>query len=435
MLPIVFKVLQILKKISGNDLVKVFSFTGLSTFVKLVTGYVSIKVVASVIGPAGIALLGQLQNFVSIFTTLGAGGINNGVVKYVAEYRESETTLQKFISTGLRITVFFSLLFGMVMMLFSKTLSRWILLDEKYYYVFLFFGITLLLLSLNNFLLSVINGFKEFKKYVVVNIVTSLLGLLFTVFLVLMCQLEGALIAVVTYQSVVFFATILMIRKSPWFSWANFRGTIDKAVARKYLSYSLMALVTAATVPVSQLLIRKYLINNLSLDAAGYWEAMNRVSSLYMMFVTTTLSIYYLPKLSETKDSKLRNEVSAAYKIIIPFVVISLTGMFFLKDMVVQILFTPEFSPMKELFFWQLLGDFFKVTSWILAFIMVAKAMTKVFVFTEIFFGILLVMLTYFFINISGFQGVAQAYCINYFLYLLFMILIFRKLLFKKSTV
>ena len=75
------------KKIIKSDLVKVFSFTGLSTLVKLITSYVTVKVVASIIGPSGIALIGQLQNFVAIITTVGAGGINNGVVKYVSEYK------------------------------------------------------------------------------------------------------------------------------------------------------------------------------------------------------------------------------------------------------------------------------------------------------------------------------------------------------------
>lgn len=425
-------VISKIKKIATNDLVKVFSFTGLSTLVKLFTGYVSVKIVASIIGPSGMALLGQLQNFVSISTILGAGGINNGVVKYIAEYRESQTLLQKFISTGLRITIIFSLFFGIGMVLLSKILSEWILLDGGYYYIFIFFGFTLILLSLNNFLLSIINGFKEFKKYVIVNIVTSLLGLLFTVFLVSMYKIEGALIANVTFQSVVLFATILMVRKSTWFTSVNFINAWDFIIAKKYMSYSLMALVTAVTVPVSQLIIRKYLISTLSIEDAGYWEAMNRVSSLYMMFVTTTLSIYYLPKLSETDDSKLRGEVLSAYKIIIPFVVLTLSIMFLMKDLLIRILFTPEFTPMKELFFWQLLGDCFKVTSWILAFVMVAKAMTKIFILTEIFFGILVVIITRYFIDNLGFQGASQAYCLNYFLYLLCMIFIFRKLLFKK---
>ena len=62
-----------IKKIIKSDLVKVFSFTGLSTLIKLITGYVTVKFVASIIGPSGIALIGQLQNFSAIFTTLGAG--------------------------------------------------------------------------------------------------------------------------------------------------------------------------------------------------------------------------------------------------------------------------------------------------------------------------------------------------------------------------
>jgi PST family polysaccharide transporter len=47
-----------IKNVIASDLIKVFSFTGLSTLVKLITSYVTVKVVASSIGPSGIALVG-----------------------------------------------------------------------------------------------------------------------------------------------------------------------------------------------------------------------------------------------------------------------------------------------------------------------------------------------------------------------------------------
>ena len=420
------------KSILNSDLIKVFSFTGLSTLIKIITSYITVKVVASIIGSGGIALLGQLQNFTAIFTTLGAGGINNGVVKYISEYKENENYLQRYLRTGLKITLFFSLFFGFILILLSSQISQLVLLDDKYYYVFIYFGLSLLFLSVNNFLLSILNGFKDFRKYVIINIITSIIGLIFTVILVVAFHLKGALIATVTYQSVVLFVTIYLLRKVDWFNKAVLWGQLNKDIVRKYFSYSLMALVSVATVPVSQLMVRGYLIQNLSVEQAGFWEGMNRISGLYLMFVTSSFSVYYLPKLSEIRTRNLlRIEILRTYKIITPIILGSLIIIYLLKDFVINIIFTKEFYPMKELFLWQLIGDFFKIMSWILAFLMVAKSMTKIYIFTEIIFAFLFVGLAIYFIDKNGIIGASQSYCLTYLLYFLVMVVIFRKILFK----
>lgn len=422
-----------IKKGLTSDLVKVFSFTGLSTLIKLITSYITVKVVASVIGPAGVALVGQLQNFTAIFTTIGAGGINNGVVKYVSEHKDEESELKKYLKNGFKLTSFFSLISGFFLIILSVYLSKWILFEDKYYYLFILFGVSLVLLSFNNFFLSVLNGFKEFKTFVTINIFTNIVSLLFTVVLVWLYDLQGALIAVVTYQGIILFITLFYLRKKSWFS-KELWGSWDKAVIRKYLSFSLMALVTAMTVPVSQLLIRGYIIKEFSITEAGFWEGINRISAMYLMFVTTSFSVYYLPKLSEIKEDKLlRQEILKTYKIITPVIFVNLLIIYLLKDLVINILFTKEFYPMKELFLWQLIGDFFKILSWMLAFVMVAKSMTKTYITTEIVFSVLLVVLSYYFINQNGVVGATQSYCINYIIYFGAMIFVFKNKLFKTT--
>ncbi|MGV0926021.1 O-antigen translocase [Empedobacter sp. ULE_I145] len=426
--------ISIKKILHSNELLKVFSFTGLSTLIKLLTSYITVKVVASIVGPSGIAIIGQLQNFVSIITTLGAGGINNGVVKYVSEYKDDTSFIKKIIGNGFRITVLFSSVVGGLVLFMSFFLSKWILLDSELYYVFMFLGLSLILMSINNFFISILNGYKEFKKYVIVNIITSIVGLFFTLILVYFLNLPGALIANVTYQSVILFVTIYFVKKSIWFNKIYLWNKFDRNIVKKFLSYSLMALVTAATAPVSQLVIRGYLIKNYSITDAGYWEAMNRISGLYLLFVTTSLGVYYLPKLSEIKSEKLlKEEVLKTYKLVLPIVLLSLIIMYFLKDFVITILFTKEFYPVKNLFSWQFLGDFFKIASWILAFIMVAKSKTKAFIITEIVFSISIILLSYFFINFNGVVGATQAYFVNYFLYFIIMLIYFRKLLLKSN--
>ena len=151
------KAIALLNKARKADIVKVFSFTSLSTLIKMLTGFVTVKVVAVIIGPTGIALLGQLNNFSSIILTFASGGINNGITKYVAEYKNSPSKIRLFLSTALQITLVLSLLCGLILILFAGFFSRLILADDSFSYVFIVFGVTITLYTLNGFLLSILH--------------------------------------------------------------------------------------------------------------------------------------------------------------------------------------------------------------------------------------------------------------------------------------
>lgn len=428
------KSLIFIKKAFQADIVKVFSLTAISTLVKMLTGLVSVKVVATIIGPSGIALLGQLNNFATIVMTMASGGINSGITKYVAEYKDSDDKVKDLLSTALRITVWCSLAVGLCMILLHRFLSTLIMLSPDYGYVFIIFGFTVFLYALNMMLTSVLNGYKEFKKYVSVNIVGSLLGLLFTLGFILTLGLRGALISAVTFQSVMFFVTLWMIRKLPWVSWGFFKRHIETDILKKYFRYTVMTLVTAATVPVSQMLLRGYVISEISPIEAGWWEGMNRISNMYLMIITSSFSVYYLPRLSEIQNKReLRSEIYKAYKLIIPMLLVGFSIVYFLRFWVIKILFTPDFLPMEQLFIWQLLGDFFKICSWLLAFLMIAKSMTRIFVTTEIIFALTFVALGLLFMHCNGIVGIVQAYVINYMLYMFTMFVLFRNFFYIKN--
>lgn len=426
------RIMSTIAKARSADVVKVFSFTAISTLVKMLTGLVSVKVVAVIIGPSGIALLGQLSNFSVIIMTIACGGINNGVTKYVAEYNESDEAIRKYLSTALRITIICSSASGFLMIFLNKWFAKIILLSDDYGYVFIIFGLTLFLYALNMLLSSVLNGYKAFKKYVVVNIVGSILGLVFTLFFVYFLGLKGALISAVTFQSIMFFVTLWIVRKLPWVNISYFKEKFDVVIAHKYFKYTLMTLVTAATIPVSQLLLRGYVMSNISINEAGWWEAMNRISNMYLMIITSSFGVYYLPKLSEIKENyQLRQEIFRSYKIVIPMITVGFLLIYLLRILIIKVLFTASFLPMSNLFIWQLIGDFFKISSWLLAFVMVAKTMTKLYITTEIIFSILFIGLGYIFVHLNGIVGLTQAYMINYLLYLIYMIIVFRNLIFK----
>lgn len=426
----IYKFASFAKRTAKEDIVKVFSFNAISTLVRMLTGLISVKVVASIIGPCGIALLGQLNNFSTILLGVANGGINSGITKYVAEYKEDESAIKKILSNALQITLFFTFIVSLGLIILHNQLSRLVMLSDEYGYVFLIFGFTIFLYTLNTLLISILNGYKEFKRYVIVNISGTIVGLLFTICFVFSMGLKGALISAVSYQSVVFFITFWICRKAPWLSVIYYRERLDRKMLRRFLNYSAMTLVSLSVVPVSQMLLRGYVISEISMTEAGWWEAMNRISNVYLMVITTSFSIYYLPRLSEIKEiSELRYEIFKCYKVIIPILLSGLTLVYLLRHFVVMILFSPDFYPMESLFIWQLLGYFFKISSWLLAFLMVAKSMTKTFIATEVVFSGLFVVLGYLFMNLNGVVGITQAYFVNYVIYTVCMVVIFRKII------
>lgn len=409
-------------------LIKTSVLNFIATAIKIISGIIINKAIAVYIGPSGLALIGQFQNFTQLVMTVAQGAINKGITKYTAEYAKEETKLSILFSTASKISMFSSVLVSVGVLIFYRYAASFILKDESYAYVFLIFGFTLILFVINGFLLSVINGLKEINTWVKINILQSVYSLFFTTFLIFCLGLNGALIALVTNQSVVLFIVIWMLRKHSIIKIKNFRSGFDSIEAKKLAGFAVMAVATAVTVPISHLLVRDYIGENLGWEAAGYWQAMWYISTMYLMVVTTTLSIYYLPRLSEIKDKiELRKELLLGYKVIMPIVILMSIAVFILKDFIIWFLFTEDFASMRSLFLWQLIGDVLKLAAWLLSYLMLAKAMTKRFVVTEVVFNCSFVFLSFFLVNEFGLIGMSYAFAFNYFLYLIMMVLATKK--------
>jgi O-antigen/teichoic acid export membrane protein len=415
-------------------LVKTSFFSAIITLIRLASGFIANKVVAIYTGPGGVALIGAFTNFIALALTFANGAINNGVIKYTSEYEGNEVQQKLLVSTSFKISIYCSIIFGPILIIFAPIFSTWILTNNIYTNAIRVLGISIVLYSLNSLLISILNGRHQIKTYTLVNTIGSIVGLLFTIFLVYFFKVDGALYALVLSQSIVFFVTLLLIVKSPWFSWSYFTQPFNKVLAKKLGGFSLMAIVTAILVPVSQILLRNLLIDKVGIDGAGYWQGMMKVSDGYLLLIVTTLSTYYLPKLSSLKTNKeLRNEIFKGYKIILPVVLFGCAAIYYLRYWLIKVLYTPSFSPMEALFFWQLVGDFFKMAAWILSYLMLAKAMVKIFIFTEVLFTVLYVVFGFIFVHQFKLVGITFAFALNYLLYFLTMLYIFRKLIFRRN--
>jgi O-antigen/teichoic acid export membrane protein len=422
-------------KVFRTDFVRVSAWSSVSTFIKMLTSFISIKVVSSIIGPSGLALVGQFLNSITIFNVVSLGGISQGVTKYVAEYTDRPDLQKRVISTSLRIVFIATFLVSVFIVTLSKPIGLFIFKTTEHTSVIILLGVTIFLYSFNTLILSILNGFKEFKKYLKINMIVSLLGLASSVILVYILGLYGALLNCVVSQSVVMIVTFFFIRKDARITADLFRSKeLDNGIVKKLAIFSIMAFSSSVFAPLSQIFIRNNVTEILSLDNAGLWEAMNRVSAMYLLFITTSISTFYLPRLAELRDNYLvKLEIFNTAKIVLPILALICISIYFLRDLVILILFSKTFTSMRDLFAAQMLGDFFKISSWLLACLFWAKARIKPFIATEIIFNLTAILFTSIFVKTWGLQGTAIAYALNYFIYLLVMIWIFKDIVFTKN--
>lgn len=408
-------------------------WSAISSVIKVLAGMVTTKITAIFVGPNGVALLGNFNNIMSTLISFSNGAIGSGITKYISEY-DDEDEKQKIVALSVKISLTCSFFIGVIILIFHNTFAQLAFGNTKYNSAFIIAGLTIVFFGLNTTISAVYNGYRYIKFLIITGIIGSVLSVVLAFIITIKYGLFGALINSAIAQVCIFIINVYFIRKLNLINLNLLRMTLNKSLMWKLFKYAAMSIVTAVVVPMSTLVIRKYILYNFSTSEAGYIQGIWNISGAYLLVVTTTLSIYYLPTLSSIKDDvKLRSEIFKGYKFILPMAILGGIVIYLCRDLIINVLYTPEFLPMKRYFAFQIIGDMFKISSWILAFLMIAKAMTRWFIITEILFSFLYIAFSFLFMKLYGSIGVTYAYILNYFLYLIFMIILFRKLLFASK--
>ena len=428
---------KLIDYINKHVLVKVASLQTASVLTRIIAGIVTSKAIAIFIGPEGLALIGNMRNFVSSVQTVSILGFYNGVVKYVAEFKDNAIKLSRTLST----VFYFGFLATILMSVFCYFNANYINdvifpSYNNYAYVIKIFAIVLPFYALNMFSFSIMNGYSNYKMLIVINIIGQILGISITLLLIYQNRIDGALISVAIAESLICLITLVSI--------INRRSLVPlikvKSVSfgflKKISSYSLMALFSAVILPLVVLAIRSYIIDHIGYKDAGFWEAMTRISKYYLMLISSLMALYILPRFSEINDAKeFRKEVFGFYKTVMPKFLVGLIVIYLLKPLIVVGVFSDEFKPVEDLFLWQLMGDFLKVLSMVIAYQFLAKKMFWHYIVTEAFLVVILYITSIYFIDLFGVKGAVIGHFVSYLMYYALILLIFGTSLFKVDSV
>lgn len=418
--------------INNEVLVKAATLNTANISVKIIAGILISKFIAFYIGPQGMALIGNLRNFLSAIQSVAISGLYNGVVKFISQFKTNTLELTKVLSTVFYFGFFSSMLLAFLCYYNAEFISDLIFsTNYNYTYVIEALSIVLPFYALNMFAFSIMNGFAKYKILLIINIISQILGFLVTLLLIWQNNIDGALVAVVITPALNLLITIVGIAFRQNLMSSIKITDISFSILNKLSPYMIMALVSAIAMPIVMIIIRNYLIAEIGMDAAGYWTAMTRVSDYYLMFINSLMALYILPRFAEINSRKaFRKEVFSFYKTIMPVFAGLLIVIYFSRSFLINILFTEDFRPVEDLFGYQLLGDFIRVLSMVIAYQFLAKKMFAHFIILEVFLFVIMYFSSVYLIDIFGIKGAVMGHCLSYFMHFGIILLIFGSSLF-----
>ncbi|EOV9569237.1 O-antigen translocase [Cronobacter turicensis] len=416
-----------------KKLLSVTFFSAFLTLSRMLAGFVVAKIIAVYTGTSGMATLGQVQNLISILNGIITAPVGNGVVRFTSENHDAGyDACAPWWRAALQWVIVLASVIIPVGLLSSEYISQWLFNNRNLSWLIVVMVLVLPLSALATLINAVINGQQRFRRYIALGIISVFLSSAAMVLMIIYGGVTGALIAASVQAALIGIFMLLASVKEPWLKIRYWWGNVTPFHRRKIGGYILMAITSATCMPLALISMRNELIHHVGWDAAGQWQAVWKISEVYLSVVTLGLGTYFLPKLAKLNDyNSIRKEIHSTLLVIMPVVSVMAIIIYFVRDVAITILFTESFRAARDLFLVQLMGDVIKIGSWIYAYPMISCGTTKWFISSEIFFSITLAILAAMLIPVYSTGGANLAYLINYCLYFTFMLFFLKKIVAK----
>jgi PST family polysaccharide transporter len=392
--------------------------------IRLVVSLFIQRLLAEMVGETGISKIGQLRNLSQLLMSVSSVGIFNGIVKYLSEYKEDSERLKKLFSTSFVFITLGTVLCGTLLFFSANFISDYLFNDVSFSYLIKLVAVTVPFIAVQRVFNGVVNGLSQYKRFAKIDLFSYLVSAVLTIVLLINYNIDGALIAI-ALTPVIQLAVLLVIFLKVLKQYVHFKGLSFKTpMARNLLAFAAMSLFSSILLNYVEIDIRTMIVNRIAETDAGIWTAMTFISKNYMVFSNAIFTLYVLPKFASIHtEADFKKELFSIYKTLLPIFGAGMVLTYLFRDLVIRLIY-PDFDAMAPLFKWQLMGDFIRLASLVLAHQFLAKKLVRNFIFTEILSLVLFYGFAHYLTADYGVEGVVIAHFVRYIIYFLVVFLL-----------
>lgn len=388
------------------------------------------KFVAVLLGPAGVGIMGLYQSGLQLVQQISSMGLANSAVRDVSEaYGTNDIQRIAKIITVVRKLVWFTGILGLVIVACcSPLLSKASFGNYDYTIPFIILSVTLLLDQLSAGQRVVLQGMRRLKDLAKCTAFGVTFGLITSVPLYYWLGIDG-IIPTLMLNSVC----------SLVFSWIYSRKIkIEKVqvTPKQTFEQGKQMLVMGVSMSLSGIfstvvayVLRSFIQDNGGVEQVGLFQAGFVIMTTYVGMVMNAIATDYYPRLAAINqdNTKCRETVSQqgeiATMVLAPMLAICLIFMPF----VLKLLYSDQFLSTNKYISWACVGMMLRMGSWIIAYLFIAKAESKLYIINELSINILNLMFSLIGYRYWGLTGLGIAFALEYLVYFIQVYLIARK--------
>ncbi|RRQ48971.1 O-antigen translocase [Maribacter algicola] len=395
-------------------------FGGVQVF-NIIISILRSKIMAVLLGPAGVGILGLLNTTILLISSLTNFGLGISGVKDIATAKDSNdgSRLAKTMAVLNRLIWITGVLGSLITLFGAKWLSEVAFGNSEYTLAFVWLSITVLLKQLASGHFVLLQGLRRLKDLAKANMVGSGIGLLLSIPFYYYLGLEGivpglVITALATFLVALYFGNKIKKQSVP----LSIREL--KWEGKGMMTMGFMLSLSGIMVLGESYALRVFINYSGGVEQVGLYNAGIALITTYVGLLFTAMETDYYPRLASVASNNIKaNElINQQTEIALLILAPVLVGLMVFIDWVIIILYSSEFLAVNVMIYWAFLGLFFKVPAWVVGFIFIAKGKGRLFFWNELISNLYLLLFNIIGYYYWGLTGLGISFLVSYVVYL-----------------
>jgi PST family polysaccharide transporter len=373
---------------SYRRILKSSSIIGGASFLNIIIGLLRTKVLAVLLGPAGVGLVSLYRGLLTTASVVATMGVDTVGTRQIAEANAKEDARALAVARRAMFwgTLALASVGTLVVWCFRRMLAERVLGSATHAGIvgWLSLGVAFAVVAAAQG--AQIQGMRRISDMARVTVYGAILNTVFGVAVIWRWGQPALVYYVLAIPIANFLLGYLYISRLPKLA-AYAISLRELADQWKFLVRVGVAFMGGAlAMSIVQLWIRVDVGNVLGTRALGQFQASWTISTTYIGFVLNAMAADYYPRLAgvimdRKAATRLVNEQTEIALLLSAPVFLAMMG---LAPWVIRLLYTSAFAPAVGILRWQILSDVLKVAAWPLGFIFLAAGDGKTFFWTEV---------------------------------------------------
>ncbi len=397
--------------------------------INILLGIVRTKILAVLLGPSGVGVIGLYNSITGLVGTFAGMGIASSGVRQIAEAagtgdgdRIARTTI-----TLRRVAIILGAAGAFALVACAYPLSRFTFGNASHAWALAFLSVTIFFGAVSGGQSALIQGMRRVSHLAALSILGALFGTLFSIPFVFFLGQQGIVPFLIATSAASiwtswWFARKIQVPRTEMIWKETWRE------ARDLLQLGLVFMATGVMTAGTMYAVQVIVVRSLGLDAAGLFQAAATLSTMYIGVILTAMGADFYPRLTAVASDNItvnrivNEQTEVGLLLALPGILFTLA----FAPLILQIFYSAKFLPACDVLHYYILGIFLRVICWPLGFIILAKGKGMLFFWTETIANGLHIGLAWWGVLFFGLAGAGIAFFIMYVLYATMMVVVAR---------